>query len=123
MFKEGADLNNEFVDNVVLQNLISLIDGDYNGDGFVDAADYVVWRKNNGLTGGATIADGDGTGDGNVDDTDYAFWRERFGNPPPGSGSSLGTSNVPEPATTMLLIAAVSAWYAAGSRQGRTSGR
>ncbi|MEX2307982.1 MAG: hypothetical protein WD738_10340 [Pirellulales bacterium] len=36
-------------------------DGDYNGDNVVDAADYVVWRKNDGSPGG------------------YDTWRANFG--------------------------------------------
>ena len=43
--------------------------GDYNNDGTVDAADYVVWRKNDGTQGG------------------YDTWRANFGQPLPGSGS------------------------------------
>jgi hypothetical protein len=59
--------------------------GDYNGDGNVDAADYVVWRKNDGMQPG------------------YNTWRANFG--ASGSGNSLGrTSNVPEPATSTLLV-------------------
>src|SRR5262249_13494970 len=82
------------------------INGDYNGNGVVDAADYIIWRKNLGLTGGATKAQGDGTGDGNVMSDDYDYWRARFGNTS-GSGSSasgLATSTVPEPNTVVMLI-------------------
>lgn len=43
--------------------------GDFNHDGTVDAADYVVWRKNNGGPG------------------DYATWRANFGMTSPGGGS------------------------------------
>jgi hypothetical protein len=62
------------------------LSGDHNGDGKVDAADYVVWRKNPGA-----FPDG------------YNLWRANFGNPPgAGSGSSLGGSPVPEPSTLLL---------------------
>lgn len=79
------------------------VPGDYNGNGTVDSADYVVWRNNNGLTGGATTAQGDGTGDGNVNAADYTYWRTRFGNTS-GSGSSLGGAAVPEPAAAMIML-------------------
>ena len=79
------------------------VPGDYNSNGIVDGADYVVWRKHNGQTGGATAAQGDGTGDGNVNAADYSYWRTRFGNTS-GSGSSLGGSAVPEPASVVLLL-------------------
>jgi hypothetical protein len=59
--------------------------GDYNRDGVVDTADYVVWRRQLGTSG----PQGDGTGwdgahltgrpDGIVDDHDFAFWKANFG--------------------------------------------
>jgi len=68
------------------------IPGDHNGDGSVDAADYVVWRKN------------DGTHE------KYDTWRANFGQ----TASSGGVSNatVPEPVSAWLLIfgAAVGTW-------------
>lgn len=82
------------------------VPGDYNGNGVVDGADYVVWRKNKGITSGATFAQGDGDQDGDVDDDDYNFWRARFGNTS-GSGSALGSSAVPESASVSLLLVAV----------------
>jgi hypothetical protein len=78
--------------------------GDYNGNGVVDAADYVIWRHNNGLTGGATTSQGDGTGDGNVDTNDYHYWRSRFGNTSGGGAALVGSSLVPEPASALLLM-------------------
>jgi hypothetical protein len=79
--------------------------GDYNGNGAVDAADYVIWRENNGLMGGATPAQGDGTGDGNVTVEDYNFWRTNFGNGA-GAGSMVATNlplqAVPEPSSLLL---------------------
>ncbi|HJS09199.1 MAG TPA: hypothetical protein VJ809_16130 [Pirellulales bacterium] len=62
--------------------------GDYNGDGSVDAADYVVWRKNPGAFGG--------------DPGGYNTWRMNF-DVPDGAGSGLGASAVPEP--TALVFA------------------
>jgi autotransporter-associated beta strand protein len=66
--------------------------GDYNSDGKVDAADYVVWRKNPGAFGG--------------DPAGYNTWRANFGNPP-ASGSILGgNAAVPEPGTAFLAVVA-----------------
>ena len=68
------------------------LEGDYNGDGDVDAADYVLWRKDPAAFGG--------TPDG------YNTWRAHFGEPG-GSGSALGTSSaVPEPGTLFLTLVA-----------------
>jgi autotransporter-associated beta strand protein len=65
--------------------------GDYNGDGKVDAADYVLWRKDPANHGGNPAG--------------YNTWRGNFGNPP-GSGSGVGLGGagaVPEPAALVLL--------------------
>jgi hypothetical protein len=52
--------------------------GDYTGDGSVDTADYVVWRKAFGQS--VTPGTGaDGNGDGHVDEGDYNLWRANFG--------------------------------------------
>jgi hypothetical protein len=50
--------------------------GDYNGDGNVDAADYVVWRKTQGST---TELAADGNGDGKVDEADLDIWKASVG--------------------------------------------
>lgn len=82
--------------------------GDYNQNGVVDAADYVLWRKTVGqaVTAGTGA---DGNNNGLVDPLDYDYWRARFGNViSPGSGSSLVGSAVPEPqAATLLAILAM----------------
>ena len=47
--------------------------GDYNGDGSVDAADYVVWRKSLGENV-TPYSCADGSGNGLVDQDDYSVW-------------------------------------------------
>jgi hypothetical protein len=77
--------------------------GDYNGNGVVDAADYVVWRKALGqMVPPGTGADGDG--DGTIGMGDYNFWRGRFGNTSV-SGSALETGAVPEPGHLAWMVA------------------
>jgi hypothetical protein len=88
-------------------SIVTAVAGDYNGDGSVDAADYVVWRKSNinGQQG-------------------YDDWRANFGNSGGGGGrqiiqgivaygtlpaatsSGLGQSagQVPEPSTAIGLL-------------------
>lgn len=52
--------------------------GDYNKNGIVDAADYVVWRDQSGQV--VTACSGaDGNCNGFVDTFDYQRWRESFG--------------------------------------------
>ncbi len=79
------------------------VPGDYNHNGVVDAADYVLWRDTlNQSVPAGTGADGDG--DGVVTQADYNFWRARFGNTS-GSGS-LASANVPEPASLVACCVA-----------------
>jgi hypothetical protein len=58
--------------------------GDYNGDGTVDAADYVVWRKGtlNGQEG-------------------YNDWRANFGR---SATVGTGLASVPEPMAAVLIM-------------------
>jgi hypothetical protein len=71
--------------------------GDYNDNGVVDAADYVVWRN------------GDSPDDSQAG---YNLWKANFGSPP-GSGSGLGSGAVPEPNSLVLVGLAL---LAAGHR-------
>jgi S-formylglutathione hydrolase FrmB len=81
---------------------------DYNRNGTVDAADYVLWRKyNNSVT---TLPNDSTAGTG---PTDYPVWRSHFGQPTLGAGSSsLVEAAIPEPATVVLLLFAAAGWYA-----------
>jgi hypothetical protein len=72
------------------------VPGDYNGNGIVDAADYVLWRK-----GGPLQNEVDSPGIVNV--ADYSAWRARFGSTS-GSGSTFEITSIPEAATVTLLI-------------------
>jgi hypothetical protein len=77
---------------------------DYNHNGVVDAADYVLWRKQSGLPAVPPGSGADGNFDGTVDQLDYDLWRAHFGNAfGAGSGGGLSTSSVPEPLTGALV--------------------
>ena len=69
---------------------VAIENADFNGDGIVDSGDYVPWRKNNGLTSGATHSQGDANSDGMVDSTDYSIWRAQFGMSIESGGQSPG---------------------------------
>lgn len=69
------------------------IPGDYNVDTKVNAADFVLWRKDPASYNGAA---------------GYGIWRANFGNPPgAGSGAGLDGGAVPEPATCGLVLCVV----------------
>jgi hypothetical protein len=92
--------------NGVLSVASAGLPGDYNGNGVVDAADYVVWRKNQGTT--HTLPN-DPIG-GTIGTAQYDQWRSQFGQ---NAGSGLGAianAAVPEPATCVLLVIAVAGW-------------
>ena len=87
--------------------------GDYNRDGQVSNADYILWRK----TLGASVtryAGADGSGNGLIDQADYALWKASFG-AVPASGAGF-TSTIPEPATLPLLMMALAAATTASRR-------
>jgi hypothetical protein len=85
---------------------LSVVSADFNHNGVVDMADYIVWRdaRNTNVTPGSGA---DATGNGFVDDADYQVWRANFGNvqgTASGSGAgSLAAGGVPEPASLGLL--------------------
>ena len=75
--------------------------GDFNGDGMVNLADYTVWRDN--LGGPESALNGNGSGNATVGSEDYALWKTHFG---AGSGSvqALETATVPEPSGVVVLL-------------------
>jgi hypothetical protein len=77
--------------------VVPITSGDYNDDGIVNAADYVVWRKLLGTTSSLPNDPDVGTA---IGQQQYATWSENFGASGAGSG---GRSVVPEPACIALL--------------------
>ena len=79
--------------------------GDYNQNGVVDSADYVVWRNTAG-TDVSSFSGADGNGNGTIDQGDYDFWRARFGNTVAGTGAADDSQQVPEASAGVLTILA-----------------
>lgn len=82
------------------------LEGDYNADGIVNAADYVVWRNHDGTD---TTLPGDTT-PGMVTHADYEVWVANFGNVINDGSGAGGEQTVPESAAylhllSMLLVA------------------
>lgn len=83
-FRLSAGVGTTFYLDLIQVNAARIVPnpGDFNADGRVDAADYVVWRQNNGTS------------------ETYAQWRANFGKL---YGSASGAI-VPEPPATLLAI-------------------
>jgi autotransporter-associated beta strand protein len=112
----GLGLNpNDFFSGTGIVTVVPLgVPGDYNGNGAVDAADYVMWRK-----GGPLLNEVDNPG--TVNAQDYTEWRARFGNTGAGSGAgsdlNASVSAVPEPASIVLVLLGVVALINRRSRR------
>jgi hypothetical protein len=76
--------------------------GDFDLDGDVDGADFVVWQT---TYPGPFIPEGyyaaDGDADGDVDGADFVIWQTNF----PYTPASGGTVPVPEPNGLLLILA------------------
>ncbi|WP_197527361.1 dockerin type I domain-containing protein [Pirellulimonas nuda] len=77
--------------------------GDFNRDGFIDAADFTVWRDHFGdIVEPYSFADANG--DGFIQQLDYQIWKQGFQ-----SGSAIALSivePVPEPSTIRAAVIA-----------------
>jgi hypothetical protein len=93
----------------------NLITGDFNKDGYVDAADFVVWQKTQGELGTETNHPfADANHDFQVTVTDYNSWAKFVGQPNSAAGGGSFTaasgSVVPEPANLLAAIVGVLAF-------------
>ena len=74
--------------------------GDFNLDGAVDGADFVIWQTNFPTLAGANWNSGDANFDGAVDGADFVIWQTNFPTVPEGSVAA-----VPEPGGALLGLA------------------
>ncbi|MEO7403125.1 MAG: hypothetical protein ABIU95_05595, partial [Burkholderiales bacterium] len=98
-FYRGSRYDVSPIDLAILRDVgvpIKIATGDFNQDGLVDAADYVVWRKRLGTT---------------YLPNDYNAWRAHFGDTGSGGASVGATAAVPEPTMLVVLAAAMLAFY------------
>jgi hypothetical protein len=110
LFTPGGALDLRFFyagpDGALTEGIIEYINdsiaGDFNSDGFIDAADYTVWRDTLGDTGPGLAADANG--DGIVDAVDYGIWRSNFGASQVSGNSVANPAAVPEPATVVAMV-------------------
>jgi hypothetical protein len=81
----------------------AILPGDYNQDGAVDTADYVVWRDHLGEPAGTLPNDVDG---GPIGQAQYDTWRAKFGNTELSASAALRRAAVHEPSSWLLLAIA-----------------
>ena len=67
--------------------------GDYNNNGIVDLADYVLWRNGGPLQN-------EGASPGAVTQEDYGVWRANFGRTAPGAGQAAVLAGESHPMST-----------------------
>jgi hypothetical protein len=66
-----------------------LLPGDFNGNGTVDTADYLVWRKGSGVA------------------ADFQTWKTNFGKKLSTGSSAIVAASVPEPSIVWPFLAMV----------------
>ena len=95
-FEANSTFVNEIValDDVRVAVAPTPIMGDFNANGVVDAADYVLWKNGGPLQNDPTNG---------VQPADYDVWRANFGRTA-GAGSALSSASVPEPAAVVLVL-------------------
>jgi hypothetical protein len=96
-FETLSTFVNEIVALDDVRVAVAGVQGDFNGNGVVDAADYVQWRNGGPLQNDPT--------DG-VQPADYTVWRTNFGRTAGSGGATV--ASVPEPTALVLMwLAAV----------------
>ena len=99
----GLFMNVKYLPNIAQLVVVDTLPGDYNRNGTVDAADYVLWRNTLGNVV-AAFSGADGNGSGTIDPGDYSLWRGNFGQSAgPGAGAGANAA-VPEPTSLALLL-------------------
>jgi serralysin len=103
---QGTSPNVQLYELELSAALLSVVlEGDYNNDGSVDAADYAVWRNNVGQGGTGLAADGNG--DGTVNIADYGIWRANFGRTETAPTTFIAAVPEPEPHTLLWIGALI----------------
>ncbi len=77
---------------------------DFNLDGKVDGADFLIWQRGFGIASGAMLAQGDADGNGTVDGNDLQLWSAEFGLTAAVGSASIAGATVPEPSSIGLLL-------------------
>jgi hypothetical protein len=96
-----AALQFTLIDNVRVEAVAAPADADFDDDNDVDGADFLIWQRTFG--GGGGLPQGDADGNGQINAADLTIWKDQFGTTP----AVAALAAVPEPASWLLLVAAV----------------
>jgi hypothetical protein len=90
-----------FFNHLAINSPVVVTPGDYNEDGKVSAADYVVWRNHDGTD--FDMPNRDPALSGDIGQPDYDYWVANFGG---GGGANwrVGSASVPEPGSAAALV-------------------
>jgi len=80
---------------------LSFINGDADGNGVVNAADYIILKTHMGQPSMAGATEGDFNGNGTVNYADLVILQDNFG-----KSSAGATGTIPKPATLFVMMAA-----------------
>lgn len=80
---------------------VAIDDADFDANGAVDGADFLIWQRGSGAAG--ELNQGDANNDGIVNADDLEIWKAQFG---PGA-ATVATGAVPEPTAAALLAIAI----------------
>jgi T5SS/PEP-CTERM-associated repeat protein len=91
--------------HVVLASFLPAgVPGDFNANGVVDAADYVMWRNSAGTM--SSLPNDGGIG-GTIGAAHYNLWRTNFGHIAGSAAGASATAAVPESAASLQMILAI----------------
>jgi hypothetical protein len=90
----GPDDSTIVFEGEIIATRVATLAGDYNQNNKVDAADYIVWRKNE--TANNALPNDNGS---TTQAARFSLWQANFGSPGTGGGAGLNNSilSVPEP--------------------------
>jgi autotransporter-associated beta strand protein len=109
----GADFESSFFSGTGLLGITTLpisgLAGDFNNDGYVDAADYSLWRDNEGAVEGTLENVGEVLGV--IGSEHYDLWASNYGATIYAAASTSAVA-IPEPHASALLLLALGALIA-----------
>ena len=102
-YNDGTTTFPSQYEDITIDAIVALTyyDGDFDADGDVDGADFLVWQAGFGTATYASPRNGDADWDADVDADDNLLWQANFG---VAASAASGMAGVPEPSSFVLLL-------------------